>query len=99
MPEMWVTLEWPDGTSEVCYSPSTIVEKYLASGTRYRTPEFLSRAREAWNMASERVEAKFGMRCSSADDQLRIIERSLARYGDVDSGAEITVTRIARTPP
>jgi uncharacterized repeat protein (TIGR04042 family) len=96
MPEVWVSVEWPDGTEEVCYSPSTVVEQYLAPGARYRADDFLARARVVWNLASERVEAIFGARCSRADAQLRAIEARLARFEDA---AEVTVLRVARKPP
>ena len=98
MPEVWVSVEWPDGTPEVCYSPSTVVEDYLTPGTRYPAADFLARARDAWRIASERVEAIFGARCSRADAQLRVIEGRLARF-DGDAAAEVVVTHIGRTPP
>jgi uncharacterized repeat protein (TIGR04042 family) len=96
MPEVWVTVGWPDGSEEACYSPSTIVEEYFTAGRRYPAGDFLSRAREAWNIASERVEAKFGFRCTSADEQLRAIEETMARF---DAAAEVSVVRIGRAPP
>jgi uncharacterized repeat protein (TIGR04042 family) len=96
MPEAWVTVGWPDGSEEVCYSPSTIVEEYFAPGRRYPAGDFLSRARAAWRIASERVEAKFGFRCNRADAQLRAIEETMAH---LDAAAEVSVIRIGRAPP
>jgi len=96
MPEMWFKVQWPDGAEEVCYSPSTVVEQYLAAGKRYSVPQFLALARPALNQASERVEAKYGYRCSSADDQLQRIEASAVRVG---IKGEVLVTYLGRTPP
>jgi uncharacterized repeat protein (TIGR04042 family) len=98
MPEMWFKVKWPDGAEEVCYSPSTVVERYLAAGKSYTVPQFLALARPALSLASERVEAKYGYRCSSADDQLQKIEESAARVGSEATG-EVTILYLGKTPP
>ncbi len=101
MPEMWFTVRWPDGPEEVCYSPSTVVEQYLGAGKRYSVAQFLALARPALNHASERVVARYGYRCSSADDQLNKIEASAARAlaASTGEGGEVMVTYLGRTPP
>jgi uncharacterized repeat protein (TIGR04042 family) len=98
MPEVWFEVKWPDGTSNVCYSPSTVIERYLAKGQRYTIRSFLEVARPALAEASRRVEAKYGYRCSSADDQLLEIERIAGRLG-VETPGEITILYVGRTPP
>ena len=98
MPEVWFEVEWPDGSCNVCYSPSTVVERYLAKGQRYSLRAFLEAARPAFEEASRRVEAKFGYRCSSADDQLRQIE-AIAKGLGLETSGEVTILYMGRTPP
>jgi uncharacterized repeat protein (TIGR04042 family) len=76
MPEMNFLIEWPDGVTETCYSPSHVVEEHLAAGAEYAVGDFLDRAGRALGEASERVRARYGFACTSALDQL---ERLRAR--------------------
>jgi uncharacterized repeat protein (TIGR04042 family) len=75
MPEVFFTIQLPDGSRKDCYSPSSIVRSYFAKGEEMPVTEFLIRSRQALNEASERVRAKFGFSCSSASAQLADIER------------------------
>lgn len=74
MPEMRFVITWPDGSEETCYSPSLIIRDYLAEGQSYPLADFVRRSQEALHIASDRVEAKYGMACSAALDQLQRIE-------------------------
>ena len=76
MPEMHFRVRWPNGATVNCYSPSYIIEEYLSVGQSYAVPEFLERTRAALNIASERVREKYGFACSSALDQLSVIEET-----------------------
>jgi len=98
MPEVWFEVQWPDGSSNVCYSPSTAVERYIAAGRTYTIRTFLEAARPALEEASRRVEAKFGYRCSSADDQLQQIEEIAGRIG-VESPGDVIIVYMGRVPP
>jgi uncharacterized repeat protein (TIGR04042 family) len=69
MPEMHFTVRWPDGCEHTCYSPSLVVQDFLAPGQRYLLPDFLHRTQQALSIASERVAAKYGFACSRAMDQ------------------------------
>jgi uncharacterized repeat protein (TIGR04042 family) len=89
MPEMHFHLRWPDGSSARCYSPSLVVKDYLEPGRSYPLPDFLQRSREALNIASERVRAKYGFACSAAMDQLQRIEATAATFG---GNGEVAVT-------
>jgi uncharacterized repeat protein (TIGR04042 family) len=60
MPEMQFVVRWPDDSVMSCYSPSLIVREYLAVDGAYPVPDFVSRCREALNIASDRVRAKYG---------------------------------------
>ncbi|KCV83320.1 hypothetical protein ATO10_01125 [Actibacterium atlanticum] len=80
MPETRFTVRWPDGQIEQCYSPSTVVNDFLAADTTYPLDDFVTRCRIALEKASTRVEAKFGYRCSSAEAQLTAIERKASTF-------------------
>lgn len=82
MPEMRFEVRWPDGSDSLCYSPSLIVQDYLAPGTDYPLGDFLARTREALEIASERVRAKYGFACSRAMDQWAEIDETAARFRD-----------------
>ena len=64
MPEMRFRILWPDGVVETCYSPSLVVKEHLRVGGSYEPPEFLARCRVALNIASDRVQEKYGHACS-----------------------------------
>jgi uncharacterized repeat protein (TIGR04042 family) len=74
MPEMHFRVKWPNGRVDDCYSPSLVVEEHLTVGAVYAVADFVARARTALEIGSERVRAKYGFACSSALDQLRVIE-------------------------
>jgi putative flavoprotein involved in K+ transport len=77
MPEVYFRVQWPNGTTENCYSPSTVIEQYLSAGSDYGVDDFLERVSRALQTASERVQAKFGLACSSAGDQLTAIRQTV----------------------
>lgn len=74
MPEMHFRVEWPSGRVDDCYSPSWVIEEHLSVGETYPVSEFVTRAKIALEIGSERVRAKYGFACSSALDQLVRIE-------------------------
>ena len=82
MPEMRFVITWPDGRPETCYSPSLIIREYFVEGESYSVPDFVDRSREALTIASDRVAAKYGFACSSANDQLARIESVAATFID-----------------
>ncbi|WP_431125242.1 MSMEG_0570 family nitrogen starvation response protein [Variovorax paradoxus] len=90
MPVMHFRVRWPDASETRCYSPSSVVQDFLAPGRRYALDDFLQRSREALAMASERVRAKYGFACSQAMDQLAEIEHIAARFADA-ANAEVIV--------
>jgi uncharacterized repeat protein (TIGR04042 family) len=90
MPEMRFLIRWPDGTAEACYSPSLVVRDFLAPGESYPLADFVTRCRTALDIASERVERKYGYRCSRAAAQLARIETGAAGFAEV-AGARVTV--------
>ena len=66
MPEMTVSVRWPDGRSADLYSPSLVMHDHLSPGATYTVDEFVKRASTALGIASERVRAKYGFACTSA---------------------------------
>ena len=81
MPAMYFHLRWPDNSETRCYSPSLVIKDYFDPGSSYALPDFLQRSREALNIASDRVRAKYGFACSMAMGQLAEIEQLAERFG------------------
>lgn len=80
MPEMRFHVRWPDGSDEICYSPSLVIREHLAVGARYPLDDFVARCRTALTIASDRVREKYGFACSRALGQLARIEATAARF-------------------
>lgn len=92
MPAVHFYVRWPDGCVERCYSPSTTIHDYLEPG-EYPLNEFVTLCQQALSAASERVHARFGFYCSSAQDQRQHIESRARRFGE-QSDAIVTVIRL-----
>lgn len=90
MPEIYFHVRWPDGVTQRCYSPSTVVEDYFVADREYELTDFVERSRTALGIAGERVKEKFGFYCTGASGQLAQIERTAAAYAAAD-GAKVTV--------
>lgn len=90
MPEMRFKVLWPDQTESLCYSPSLVIKDFLEPGQSYPLNDFVSRSREALNIASERVRQKYGYACSSAMEQLAQIETTATQYWE-DENPVVTV--------
>lgn len=90
MPEMRFRVRWPDQSESLCYSPSLVIKEFLEPGQSYPLEEFVSRSREALQIASERVRQKYGYTCSSAMSQLADIEAVATRFWD-DDAPRVTV--------
>ncbi|SFG37447.1 MSMEG_0570 family protein [Novosphingobium sp. CF614] len=80
MPEMRFRVRWPDGSTETCYSPSTVITQHLEAGIDYPLPRFVERARAGLEAANERVRGRFGMGCSQALNQIAAIEQAAAAF-------------------
>lgn len=90
MPEIRFQVQWPDGSQDTCYSPSLVVKKYFVLGESYPLPDFVERSRTALNIASDRVQAKYGMPCSLALGQLQRIEQKALTY-DAIADAQVKI--------
>lgn len=80
MPAVHFRIRLPDGSEQRCYSPSTVIERYLTAGERYTQGEFLRRVSAGLDAASARVEVRFGYACTSAFEQKRALAALLADY-------------------
>ncbi len=80
MPETRFKIQWPDGSEEICYSPSSIVKQYFEPEHDYELAEFVDRARTALNIASDRVQAKYGSPCGLAIGQLAEIQSIASQF-------------------
>jgi uncharacterized repeat protein (TIGR04042 family) len=94
MPEMTVTVRWPDGRVTDCYSPSLVMHDHLTAGGTYRVDEFTHRATVALGEASERVRAKFGFHCTASAASLDRIVGTASSYA-----ADDVVEVVAMRPP
>lgn len=90
MPEIRFSIRWPDGTTELCYSPSLVIKDYLSVGQSYKVPDFLERTSTALRIASDRVQEKYGYSCSLALSQLSHIEATCrSYYGRPDASVHV----------
>lgn len=80
MPEIRFQIQWPDGSQEICYSPSLVVKDYLTANSDYDLDDFVERSRTALKIASERVFAKYGTPCGLALGQLEAIKIKSSEY-------------------
>jgi uncharacterized repeat protein (TIGR04042 family) len=88
---MRMSIRWPDGAHESCYSPSLVLKDYFQVGRSYAVADFRDRSRAALTIAGERVRAKFGFPCVLAADQLARIEercRAFAAFPDAQVRVE-----------
>ncbi len=84
MPEMTVTVRWPDGRVADCYSPSLVMHDHLEPGATYRVDDFTRRSATALAEASERVRARYGFTCSASAASLDRIRATASRFDAAD---------------
>lgn len=99
MPEMHFSIEWPNGKTERCYSPSYVIEEHLTEGGDYPVPEFLERTARALNIASDRVRARYGFACSSALDQLAALRAVAESLSASERQGRVKVISLERHAP
>jgi uncharacterized repeat protein (TIGR04042 family) len=90
MPETYFQVRWPDGVTQHCYSPSTVIEDYFTPGGEYELADFVERSRTALGIAGERVREKYGFFCTGESEQLAQIERTASAYASV-TGAKVAI--------
>ena len=98
MPEMHFRIEWPNGKNEDCYSPSYVIEEHLSVGSTYPVQEFVERVRTALEIASERVQARYGFVCTSALEQLAAVERTAEELSEEQRKRVVRVVAFIKHP-
>ncbi len=92
MPEVRLTVQWPDSSVSECYSPSTVIHDFIQSGNHYALDDFMARSRTALNLASDRVRLKYGYACSAAMDELKRLEDRAAAFHDDPAAAVVVLS-------
>jgi uncharacterized repeat protein (TIGR04042 family) len=62
-----------------------VIKDYFEPGNTYDLADFVERSRTALTIASDRVQAKYGMPCSLAIGQLRSITQRASQYESLDT--------------
>ncbi|MCP9267899.1 MSMEG_0570 family nitrogen starvation response protein [Xenorhabdus sp. XENO-1] len=90
MPSVNFTVKWPNGEQIQYYSPSTVIYEYLSIGQCYPSTQFLHQVEDGLYAASERVRTCYGFGCSSAMDNLAMIQHQ-AKLFELSPEDQITV--------
>lgn len=80
MPEVHLTLEWPDGSTTELYSPSTVILQRLRPGQSLAVSALRIQAIAALEEASERVRARYGFACTRTNEERLKLERMATRF-------------------
>ncbi|MFQ6538870.1 MULTISPECIES: MSMEG_0570 family nitrogen starvation response protein [Aphanothece] len=81
MPEVRLTLQWPDGLTSELYSPSTVILQHLPPGETLSVAALQARGLEGLHQASERVRARYGFACTRTDEEATKLRQTLSAYG------------------
>lgn len=90
MPEVQFRLQWPDGSEQLCVSPSRAIHEHLSPGDRYPVAEMVARCAAGLDAASERVREVYGFACSGAASQ----QAAIARRAAQSPPGEVVVTAV-----
>jgi uncharacterized repeat protein (TIGR04042 family) len=82
MPEVRLSLEWPDGRRSELYSPSTVILDFLQPGQTLSVAELTSKGITALEQASERVRARYGFACTRTDEERVRLQQAADCYAD-----------------
>jgi uncharacterized repeat protein (TIGR04042 family) len=84
MPEVHLTLEWPDGSTSALYSPSTVILQRLRPGQSLPVSTLRIQGIAALQEASERVRARYGFACTRTNEERHKLERMASRFADAE---------------
>ncbi|AJD57720.1 MSMEG_0570 family nitrogen starvation response protein [Synechococcus elongatus] len=84
MPEVYLKLNWPDGSESLLYSPSTVVLDYLKPGDRLTVAKLQQQGCTALAAASERVRARYGFACTRTDEETQKLQSQAANFAAED---------------
>lgn len=84
MPEVHLTLEWPDGSTSELYSPSTVILQRLRPGQSLAVSALRTQGITALLEASERVRARYGFACTRTNEERLKLESMANRFDDAE---------------
>ena len=84
MPEVHLTLEWPDGSTSELYSPSTVILQRLRPGQSLPVSALRIQGIAALQEASERVRARYGFACTRTNEERLKLEHMASRFDDAE---------------
>ncbi len=84
MPEVHLTLEWPDGSTSALYSPSTVILQLLRPGQSLPVSTLRTQGVAALQEASERVRARYGFACTRTSEERHKLECMASRFDDAE---------------
>lgn len=84
MPEVHLTLEWPDGSTSELYSPSTVILQRLRPGQSLTVSALRIQGMAALQEASERVRARYGFACTRTNEERLKLECLVTRFDDAE---------------
>jgi uncharacterized repeat protein (TIGR04042 family) len=84
MPEVHLTLEWPDGSTSALYSPSTVILQRLRPGQSLPVSTLRIQGIAALQEASERVRVRYGFACTRTNEERHKLERMASRFDDAE---------------
>lgn len=84
MPEVHLTLVWPDGSTSQLYSPSTAILQRLRPGQSLPVSALRIQGIAALQEASERVRARYGFACTRTDEERLKLEHIASRFNDAE---------------
>lgn len=84
MPEVHLTLEWPDGSTSELYSPSTVILQRLRPGQSLAVSALRTQGIIALLEASERVRARYGFACTRTNEERLKLESMANRFDDAE---------------
>ena len=68
------------------------MKEYFTANSDYALEDFVTRSRTALNIASDRVQAKYGRPCGLALGQLQAIEQKATQFNQLPN-AQVRVTQ------
>lgn len=82
MPQVRMTVCWPDASTSHHVSPSTIINKYFEPEDELPIADFVAQSEKAFEHASQRVKERFGFFCSQASESLTEIQQTAQKQSE-----------------
>ena len=89
MPEVYMSVEWPNGQKDFVYSPSSVIRNFFNPEKEMSVSEFREKVIEALNSAGDRVREVYGFECTSATMEMNRICSILDKIKEKDKHVKI----------